>query len=966
MEFKNVFFKNSIQVPLASNNILPINQKDYVWYVKKGSIDIFLSDVSQGELTGHRTHLSRVNSTEMAFYISIPKTHRKFTILGKATPGSIIYKMPISEIISICEDTECRTLFIQKLERWIERIWDITTKSPLPSDKHILSISEEDHFETNMVIQLPAGIKWIPSISTLKLFDKHMADGSKTYFPVSEKTWFRTTGPSNIITLNTKDIINQGKLNDGLKTFHRFVLEEFMSESEKQKENELKSIRKRKAKDISIVNSSLKGLSAIFEDEEDVDKVQRSSSSDMQKVFNLVCNSMEIKIKKTPPEDKHNDNLKHQLDNLAKTANISKRKVYLGKQWWEEDHGTLIGFMKESNAPIAIIPKSSKHYHYWSPQLNRFVIIDENIAQTIQVEAFMLYRPIDMQTDSSLYGIFRFGLRGGKKDIISYLLIGGLVGILGLAIPIVTGLLFDEIIPDAERGLLFQYALALIFATVASAVFNIASSISLLRLESKMDLSLQAAIWDHLIKLPLPFFRDFTAGDLAGRANGINEIRLIISGTTINTILGTIFSLFSFSILFYFSVKLAMIATVTVLFLLAISTLSTFLLVKYQSKMIDMDGAIDGTLRQFIEGIAKIRITCSENRAFRHWGKLFTHYQEQSYRSENIENVFLMFYDIFNIFSMMIIFATIAYILGDNTLSIGEFLAFSAAYGTFLTSSLALADALLKTVKIFPTYERLKPIVTTQPEIDDSREDPGDISGKIEIDHIFFRYKSTSSYVINDLSLKIMPGEMVALVGPSGAGKSTLLRLLLGFETSTNGAIYFDDIDINRIDLRLLRYQVGVVLQNDRLFPGSIYENILGSSHLTMDDAWEAATMCGLGDDLNDMPMGMHTVISEGDGSISGGQRQRILIARAIVHKPRVLFLDEATSSLDNETQEIITSSLKRLHTTRVVIAHRISTIEHADRIYVLENGQITESGNYNELIEQGETFALLAKRQLA
>ena len=237
--------------------------------------------------------------------------------------------------------------------------------------------------------------------------------------------------------------------------------------------------------------------------------------------------------------------------------------------------------------------------------------------------------------------------------------------------------------------------------------------------------------------------------------------------------------------------------------------------------------------------------------------------------------------------------------------------------------------------------------------------------GAIEASRLRFRYKEDLPIVLNDVSFTINPGEFVAFVGHSGSGKPTLFRLLLGFEKPESGFIHFDGLDLDDIDPQALRRQMGVVLQNGRITDGDIFTNIIGTAPLSIDDAWEAARAAGLDKDIEAMPMGMHTVISEGGGGLSGGQRQRLLIARAIVHRPRILLFDEATSALDNQTQSTVSRSLEQLNATRIVIAHRLSTILHADRIFVFDQGGIVQQGTYDELMAQEGLFRDLAQRQI-
>jgi ATP-binding cassette subfamily C protein len=304
---------------------------------------------------------------------------------------------------------------------------------------------------------------------------------------------------------------------------------------------------------------------------------------------------------------------------------------------------------------------------------------------------------------------------------------------------------------------------------------------------------------------------------------------------------------------------------------------------------------------------------------------------------------------------------------GRDQLSTGEFLAFMSAFSALLTGLLDVGASLVGVINVVPTYDRLRPILRAVPELDDTRADPGVLRGRIEVSNVTFRYRQDDPPVLDAVNIQAEPGEFVAIVGPSGSGKSTMLRVLLGFERAESGSVAYDGFDLESLDIQAVRKQCGVVLQDGALLPGDIFTNIIGSSvELTLEDAWEAARMAGLDKDVEAMPMGMHTVIPEGGGSLSGGQRQRLMIARALVNRPRVVFFDEATSALDNPTQAIVTASLDRLNSTRIVIAHRLSTVVNADKIYVLEKGRLAQSGTYEQLMQTPGTFQDLARRQIA
>jgi ABC-type bacteriocin/lantibiotic exporter with double-glycine peptidase domain len=385
-----------------------------------------------------------------------------------------------------------------------------------------------------------------------------------------------------------------------------------------------------------------------------------------------------------------------------------------------------------------------------------------------------------------------------------------------------------------------------------------------------------------------------------------------------------------------------------------------------QRSMFRIRGLITGLVLQLINGVSKIRVSGAEDSAFREWTRKFSSQKRLAFRIGLLGNIVQVFNRVYPIAGTALLFFMFGWFrdqAAENhekfTMSTGQFVAFNGVFNNVLSSMLSLSGVVLDLMIIFPLFERLRPIIETQPEVDEAKGHPGELSGEIEIYHLSFRYTPDSPLILKDISYRIRPGEFVALVGGSGSGKSTLLRLLLGFEKPESGAIFYDSQELSSLDLREVRQQIGVVLQSSKLMPTDIYRNIIGSqTNLTVNDAWEAARMAGLDRDIKNMPMGMHTVVSEGGGTFSGGQRQRLMVARAMVSRPRIVFFDEATSAMDNETQRTVTESLDAMQATRIVIAHRLSTIINADRIFVLQNGELVQSGSYAELMNQPGPFS--------
>jgi len=463
--------------------------------------------------------------------------------------------------------------------------------------------------------------------------------------------------------------------------------------------------------------------------------------------------------------------------------------------------------------------------------------------------------------------------------------------------------------------------------------------------------------------LPLPFFRRYSAGDLAARAAGIGGIRQVLAGATLSAMLSGVFSLWNLGLLFFIDAKLSLAAGALVAVAAVVAAIAAYKGLLRQRTVAELDGKIGGLLLQLFTGIAKLRVTGTENRAFSVWSSLFARRRDADVAAERVNIRVAVFQASYPLACSIVVWL----LVGEQTprLSTGQFLAFSAAFSMFVGAMLNLIETGLQSLSVIPLYERARPILTEPVEGRGTGDARIELGGNIEISHVSFRYEQHGPLILDDVNLRIQPGEFVAIVGPSGSGKSTLLRILLGFESCTEGGVFYDGQALAGLDVRVVRQQIGVVLQNSRVTAGDIYSNIVGTSGRSVDEAWRAARAAALDKDIEAMPMGMHTVISQGGATLSGGQKQRLLIARALASRPAILFFDEATSALDNVTQAAVSESLERLRVTRVVIAHRLSTIRHADRIVVLDRGRIAQVGRFDELMKQEGPFFALARRQM-
>ncbi len=685
---------------------------------------------------------------------------------------------------------------------------------------------------------------------------------------------------------------------------------------------------------------------------------------------------------------------------IARASRLRTRQVVLRDAWWAHDHGPLLARVAAPAAapegagdaggsaparhplldaptprPVALIPAArGRGYTLHDPFTGRGYPVGLAEGALLEPFAHTFYRPFPARA-LSITDVARFGLRGCGRDLALVTAVGAAGALLGLVPPMATGALFSTVIPGAQRPQLVQLAVVLLVCALATALFNVTRAVALLRVEGRMGAAVQAAVWDRLLALPMPFFRPYSAGDLAVRAMGIDGIRQVVSGVTVTALLGGLFSLVNFALMFSYSPRMAWWATLLIAVAVGIASVGSWLQLRQNRRVAEVQARVSGLVLQLLTGVTKLRVAGAEARAFTRWATRFGEQRRLQFRAERVGGGVSAIQSAFPVVANMVIFWAALGLLGSANeagdassprLTTGDFLAFLSAYAACQGALLSMCTALLQTLATVPLYEQARPILATAPEVDEAKSDPGPLAGAIELRNLYFRYNPEGAPVLRDVSLRIEPGEFVAFVGPSGSGKSTILRLLLGFERAETGTVLYDGQELEQLDVQEVRRQIGVVLQNGQLMSGDIFTNIAGSSPASLDDAWEAARMAGFDADVKAMPMGMHTVVSEGGGTLSGGQRQRLMIARAVVHRPRLMFFDEATSALDNRTQAVVTESLDRLKATRIVVAHRLSTIVHADRIVVVERGRVVQQGRYDELMAQPGLFAELARRQIA
>lgn len=648
------------------------------------------------------------------------------------------------------------------------------------------------------------------------------------------------------------------------------------------------------------------------------------------------------------------------LEFLLRPSGIMHRNVELKDKWYQDGIGPMLVNTKDGKI-AALIPSGVSGYSYFDNAKGKKVKVNKKNADNFETEAIAFYKPLPLKSlkikDLLIYIKNSLSAFDFIMIILSTLAVTGIGTLMAYA----NNIIFDKVIVVGKMSLFYAALVLITGVALSTQLVNITKNLITSRIETKSSISVESAVMMRVLSLPAAFFKQYSSGNLSSRVRTVGTVCQMMISVIFSTGLSALFSLVYFVQIFHYAAPLTVPAVLVLLLALVFFTVTSLIKTKLVQKEIDLSTKENGLIYALLSGVQKLKLTGAEKRAFVKWSEIYSEKAKVKYDPP-------LFVKLLGVITSLILSAglvVIYFAAVKSGVKVADYMSFNVAYGMVSSSLMMISVAVTEITYIKPMLESVEPILQEVPEISPDKRVVTKLSGGIELSNISFRYDKDMPLVIDNLSLKIRPGQYVAIVGSTGCGKSTLMRLMLGFESPQKGAVYYDGKNIDTLDLKSLRHNIGTVMQNSKLFSGDIYSNIVISApYLTVDDAWKAAEMSGIADDIRDMPMGMSTYISEGAGGISGGQRQRLMIARAIAPKPKILMFDEATSALDNITQKMVSDSLDSLKCTRIVIAHRLSTIKQCDRIIVLNGGKIVEDGTYNELIDKKGFFAELVERQ--
>ena len=941
---------------------LLLNDPELIWVVIDGQGEVVSTDVKDSLATGRRRFICNTSAGDVLF--SLPAEH------ATETHAAMLISQESLRVIELPRDqlqfaaSSMGRTAIEAIGNWASRIFPLLDSgSPPASCERVIPGDSQVLSPGHKIAPAPDQEAWIRiGQGEGKFVGGHGVSFEDDLVLTPAGSWIEATDEMKFEVMDPSLVAEDVAWN-ALYRLHEIIQRKRSEARSREGEMNLERVRQRTSIEEKKSERALAQLASVLNPQ----SAPAIHGEDLYSVMKLVGSVKGIEI--LPMADSTDiETLSDPAEAITRASRIQFRRVMFRGKWWKSDVGPLVGYLNEDGRPVAILQDARGRYMICDPRDDSSTPVSEETASLLHQDAIVLIRSLD-ENEKSPFGLIAFCLKNKFPDMATFFLAAMFLTVLGMLIPQAMAIVLDNAIPNSNPRLLIELGGALVAVSLGMTMLRVFQAFVSIRLSVSTDFDAQSAIWDRLLRLKVSFFSQYSTGDLLQRVSAAHAISQEFSGSTLLTLMTSFMALLNVVLLFYYSSKLALVAIVIAILVAIVTMVGGALIRRYAKKLMEEEGELFGFEVQLISAVSKLRVSGAERRAFALWMERVARQLNLSNKVQRVVDGMTLFNQGIPMLSTLILFMLAIPLVTNqdpagSTLSIGIFLAFNTALGIFLGGALTLSSTIVGFLDTTVLAGRMQPLMEAEMETVSASVDPGKLKGEIELSRIHFRYSPDGPKVLEDVSIHAKPGELIALTGTSGCGKSTLLRLMLGFETPESGEVRFDGQEIDSIDATAVRRQLGVVLQSGHLGAGSIFENItIGSVH-TLEEAWEAAQEAGIADDIRAMPMEMHTVVSEGGSNLSGGQRQRLLISRALIRRPKILFLDEATSALDNRAQQIVNDSLNKRRVTRIVIAHRLSSIRAADCIYVLDRGRVVEQGNYKELVAAKGTFAGLVARQ--
>ena len=947
----------------GGNRPIALSEPGQVWYVVKGAVDVFVAKQSEDGSAADFKQMLRLEPGRLIFGVARDADVESAVYIGKGLPDTELRSLPLE---ALTEAADIAEPLVEEVEAWIRGIAATIAREiiPRPRPERFLSAGEDVLVEDEQVLTTRSGVVWVqaPPQDVAFLDTGETQGDGPGYIPVTAHSWLRLFHPTQLKVVSTRTLQADGLLLPALSEFHRVAL---AAEETHRRLMLVDTANLLRTQALHRSESEARARDALFGVLQAEPAAVGDDGSALRDALQRIGEHEGIEFRFPPPGAGGEEAEMPDVVEIQRNSGVRSRKVKLDadERWWLGKSGALLAWRRSSGQPVALLPGGLGRYRAIDPDTGRAVPVDAGFAAELAEEADFFYSPMAPTERIDAGGLLRFGLRGLGWDVVRFAVAGLVFGLLMLTPAVFLGNMVDSVIPSGSPWFLAKVALTLALLAGLTGVALILQGMAMMRVEAVSSARLGAGVWDRVLNQPQGFFRRFAAGELAMRAMAFQHVRDQVSGVVANSLLAVIFMLPTFVLLFFYDATIGWLGLALGVFSAGVTMGFALRQLPHHRRLLAVSERLTGKLAQLLNGIGKLRSTGSEGIGFALWAKDYRAQKETEMRLGQLNEHLAGFLSAAPLLAAAAVFAMA---MRADGLAVGDFLTMYVAFMAFYAAVSGLGGAVAALVAVLPAYEHTKPILDAVPQSGEAGEPPPDLSGEVQLDHVSFRYGDDGPLVLRDVSIHARAGEFVAIVGESGAGKSTLFRLALGLETPLSGTVYYDGRDLGRLNKRAVRSRMGMVAQDASMQPGTVFENIIGvATDLTEEDAWRAARLAAVDDDIAAMPMQMHTPVGE-SALFSGGQVQRIMLAAALARDPVVLFLDEATNWLDNKSQARVMESVAGLAVTRFVSAHRLSTIRMADSIYVIQDGQVAQTGTFDQLVEIDGPFRDLVRRQIA
>ena len=948
------------EVPCAGNLPVDIGDPEFAWFIESGAVDLFLVERQDGVEQSAPQHMLRAESGRLLPGTAPQDEVTSLGVIAKGLPGTVLRRIPASRL-----GTVRRSELAEQVDAWLVDISEMLVRDVTHQPRADALLEPGDAPTTRSgTLAARRGVVWVTGLEAgagLLMGMSDPADGEADparaggEIPLAPATWLTLRKDVRISTVSSLELAERKRLLPALNAFNQIALSV-------ERLNRLLAL----ADQANLARERVMRRSG---DEEDARRrlfdlyglLHETDDAALHDVLSIIGRHEGIVFERPPSVEE--STTAAILSRVLSVSRVPGRRVRLERKdrWWVGNSCAMLAFRTDDGSPVALLPGVLGNYREIDPASGRERRITAARAASLSPDAWLFYPPLKSAV-AGWRDLWRVARTGLAADMARFIVTGLLGGLIMLLPAVAVGFVADEVIPVGDSGLLYGISAALVAFGLVRAMLHVFQGIMLMRLEGRATSRMEAAFWDRLLRLPARVMWRYPANDLAMRGMAFQTLRGVIG----NGLLSVVFLSPAFLII---ASRDAVLGALTATFGL-VSLLVTVALALRQvaphGRRLKAVRRLSSRLFQLISGIVKLRVEGAEGSGFAAWAR---DYREQK-RAELELGAVVAHRHAFEAVLPMLAGATLVLTMtlsGPASFGVGDLIVVYVLFLLYQAAVIRLGDSLSSLAAVVPALHQIRPLLAEAPETGAEAESVEVLGGDVVFDRISFRYDADGPLILDDVSIQARAGEFVAIAGESGAGKSTLFRLALGLEQPSNGSVYFDGRDLRHLDPKEVRRHIGVVPQTVRLHPQDLWDNIIGDHDgATAEDAWRAARIAAVDREIAAMPMGLLTPVGAGNAVTSGGESQRIRIAHALVHNPRILLLDEATNWLDNEAQSRVTTNLARLTSTRIVIAHRLSTLRHADRIYVMRRGRIVQEGSFDNLAAVPGVFQDLVRRQVA